>query len=43
MNRSDNEDGGLHLRVRVPPDQIERLKRRFPVARRPSPIPPADA
>jgi GTP-binding protein HflX len=40
MNRRD-EDGGLHLTVRVPPDQIERLKRRF--GRRPSPIPPADA
>ena len=43
MNRSDDEDGGLHLTVRVPPDQIERLKRRFPIGRRPSPIPPADA
>jgi GTPase len=42
MNRRD-EDGGLHLRVRVPPDQIERLKRRFPIGRRPSPVPPADA
>ena len=42
MNRRD-EDGGLHLTVRVPPDQIERLKRRFPVGRRSSPIPPADA
>jgi GTP-binding protein HflX len=42
MNRRD-EDGGLHLRVRVPPDQIERLKRRFPIGRRPSPLPPADA
>ena len=42
MNRRD-EDGGLHLTVRVPPDQIERLKRRFPVGRPPSPIPPADA
>jgi GTP-binding protein HflX len=42
MNRRD-EDGGLHLTVRVPPDQIERLKRRFPIGRRPSPIPPADA
>jgi GTP-binding protein HflX len=42
MNRCD-EDGGLRLTVRVPPDQIERLKRRFPIARRPSPIPPADA
>jgi GTP-binding protein HflX len=42
MNRRD-EDGGLHLTVRVPPDQIERLKRRFPVGRSPSPIPRADA
>jgi GTP-binding protein HflX len=42
MNRRD-EDGGLHLTVRVPPDQIERLKRRFPAGRRPSPIPPAEA
>jgi GTPase len=40
MNRRD-EDGGLHLTVRVPPDQIEQLKRRFPIGRRPSPIPPA--
>ena len=30
MNRRD-EDGGLRLTVRVPPDQIERLKRRFPM------------
>jgi GTP-binding protein HflX len=42
MNRRD-EDGGLHLTVRVPPDQIERLKRRFPIGRRPNPSPPADA
>jgi hypothetical protein len=42
MNRRD-EDGGLHLTVRVPPDQIERLKRRFPIGPRPTPIPPADA
>jgi GTP-binding protein HflX len=42
MNRRD-EDGGLRLTVRVPPDQIERLKRRFPIGRRSSPIPPADA
>jgi GTPase len=42
MNRRD-EDGGLHLTVRVPPDQIERLKRRFPTGRRPNPSPPADA
>jgi GTPase len=42
MNRRD-EDGGLHLTVRVPPDQIERLKRRFPTGRRASPIPPAEA
>jgi GTPase len=42
MNRRD-EDGGLHLTVRVPPDQIERLKRRFPTGRRPSSIPPAEA
>jgi GTPase len=38
MNRRD-EDGGLHLTVRVPPDQIERLKRRFPIGRRPSSVP----
>jgi GTP-binding protein HflX len=31
MNRSDDEDGGLHLTVRAPPDQIERLKRRFSI------------
>jgi GTPase len=42
MNRRD-EDGGLHLTVRVPPDQIERLKRRFPIGRRPSSVPPVDA
>ena len=42
MNRRD-EDGGLRLTVRVPPDQVERLKRRFPIGRRSSPIPPADA
>ena len=33
MSRSDDEDGGLHLTVRVPPDQIERLKRRFALTR----------
>jgi GTPase len=32
MSRRD-EDGGLHLTVRVPPDQIERVKRRFPIGR----------
>jgi GTP-binding protein HflX len=42
MNRRDDE-GELRLTVRVPPDQIERLKRRFPIGRRSSPIPPADA
>ena len=42
MERHD-EDGGLRLTVRVPPDQIERLKRRFPIGRRPSSNPPADA
>ena len=35
MNRRDGEDG-LHLTVRVPPDQIERLKRRFAIA--PAPV-----
>jgi GTP-binding protein HflX len=42
MSRRD-EDDGLRLTVRVPPDQIERLKRRFPTGGRSSPIPPADA
>ena len=32
MNRRDEEDG-LRLTVRVPPDQIERVKRRFAVGR----------
>jgi GTP-binding protein HflX len=32
MSRRDDEDG-LRLTVRVPPDQIERLKRRFATAR----------
>ena len=35
MDRRDGEDG-LHLTVRVPPDQIERLKRRFAIA--PAPV-----
>ena len=39
MSRSD-EEGALRLTVRVPPDQIERVKRRFPTGRRPSPSPP---
>ena len=30
MSRSDCEDG-LHLTVRVAPDQVERVRRRFPV------------
>ena len=30
MSRSDEEDR-LRLTVRVPPDQIERLKRRFAI------------
>ncbi len=30
MSRSDGDDG-LHLTVRVAPDQVERVKRRFPV------------
>ncbi len=34
MSRRDEEDG-LHLTVRVPPDQIERLKRRFAIGRAP--------
>ncbi len=34
MSRRDEEDG-LRLTVRVPPDQIERLKRRFAIARAP--------
>jgi GTPase len=42
MSRRD-EDGGTHLTVRVSPDQIERLRRRFPIGRHSSPIPPADA
>jgi GTP-binding protein HflX len=29
MSRCDEEDGGLRLTIRVPPDQIERVKRRF--------------
>ncbi len=36
MSRRDDEDG-LRLTVRVPPDQIERLKRRFPIGREPVP------
>ena len=36
MSRRDDEDG-LRLTVRVPPDQIERLKRRFAVGREPVP------
>jgi len=35
MSRHDEEDG-LHLTVRVPPDQIDRLKRRFPIAQAPA-------
>ncbi len=35
MSRSD-EDDGLRLTVRVPPDQIERVKRRFGVGRTPA-------
>jgi GTP-binding protein HflX len=42
MSRSDEEDR-LRLTVRVPPDQIERVKRRFPIGRRSGPNPPADA
>ena len=42
MNRRD-EDGGLRLTVRVSPDQIERLKRRFPIGGPSSASPPADA
>jgi GTP-binding protein HflX len=42
MSRSDGEDG-LRLTIRVPPDQIDRIKRRFPAGRRLSPSPPADA
>ena len=30
MSRSDDEDG-LRLTIRVPPDQIERVKRRFAI------------
>ncbi len=32
MSRSDRDDG-LHLTVRVAPDQVERVNRRFPAAR----------
>jgi GTP-binding protein HflX len=32
MSRNDDE-GELHLTIRVPPDQIERVKRRFPTRR----------
>ena len=32
MSRSD-EEGGLRLTIRVPPDQIERVKRRFAIER----------
>jgi GTPase len=42
MSRRDDE-GELRLTVRVPPDQIERLKRRFPTGQGSSPRPPADA
>jgi hypothetical protein len=42
MSRNDDE-GELHLTIRVPPDQIDRIKRRFPAGRRLSPSPPADA
>ena len=34
MSRRD-EEGGLRLTIRVPPDQIERLKRRFPIGQAP--------
>ena len=37
MSRRDEEDG-LRLTVRVPPDQIERVKRRFPSGRRSEPV-----
>jgi GTPase len=42
MSRSD-EEGELRLTIRVPPDQIERVKRRFSIGRRSNPIPPAEA
>ena len=42
MERHD-EDGGLRLTVRVPPDQVERLRRRFPIGGRSSPNRSADA
>ena len=41
MNRHD-EEGGLRLTVRVPPDQVERLRRRFPIGGRQARS-PADA
>ena len=39
MSRRDDEDG-LRLTVRVPPDQIERLKRRFANRARAGPFEP---
>jgi GTP-binding protein HflX len=29
MARRDDEEGGVHVTVRVPPDEVERVKRRF--------------
>jgi GTP-binding protein HflX len=31
MSRADREDG-LHLTIRVAPDQVDRVRRRFPAA-----------
>ncbi len=34
LSRDTDEDGGVHFRLRVAPDMIERLERRLPQARR---------
>ncbi len=33
LSRGDGEDGEVHLRVRIPPERLPRLRRRFPAAR----------
>ena len=33
LSRGDDDDGGIHLTVRVPPERLQRLQNRFPSAR----------
>ncbi|HEX4764710.1 MAG TPA: GTPase HflX [Lichenihabitans sp.] len=33
LSRGDGQDGEVHLRVRIPPERLPRLRRRFPAAR----------